>query len=88
MSGEQYGEECGKERGERFVQSQAEIEKLEIHSDPTYREGFEDAIELCIAETEDASNKATALDKMKDLLVLVKEDKFDRLKKMWGQLLK
>jgi hypothetical protein len=54
----------------------------------SYPEGFEDAIELCIAESEDAKDKTEALEKMKDLLVLVKEDKFDRLKKMLGQLSK
>ncbi len=54
----------------------------------SYPKGFEDAIELCIAETEDASEKAIALEKMKDLLVLVKEEKFDSLKKMLGQISK
>jgi hypothetical protein len=54
----------------------------------SYAEGFEDAIELCIAESEDACDKAKALEKMKDLLVLVKEEKFDRLKKMLGQISK
>lgn len=52
----------------------------------SYRDGFEDAIELCIAESEDSNDKEKALEKMKDLLVLVKEDKFDRLKKMLGQI--
>ena len=54
----------------------------------SYTEGFEDAIELCIAETEDSGDKGKALAKMKDLLVLIKEEKFDRLKKMLGQISK
>lgn len=54
----------------------------------SYQEGFEDAIELCLAESEDCSTKEDALEKMRNLLVLVKEQKFDRLKKMLGQLSK
>jgi hypothetical protein len=54
----------------------------------SYQEGFEDALELCLAETEDCQTKEVALEKMRDLLVLVKEQKFDRLKKMLGQLSK
>ncbi len=54
----------------------------------SYSEGFEDALELCMAETSDANSKENALKKMRELLVLVKEDKFDRLKKMLGQLSK
>ena len=54
----------------------------------SYQDGFEDAVELCIAETEDSNDKVKALEKLKDLLVLVKEQKFDRLKKMLGQLSK
>lgn len=53
-----------------------------------YAEGFEDAVELCIAETEDALDRRKALAKMRDVLVLVKEQKFDRLKKMLGQISK
>jgi len=52
----------------------------------SYAEGFEDAVELCISETEDANSKKNALEKMKDILVLVKEDKFERLKKMLWQI--
>lgn len=54
----------------------------------SYAEGFEDGVELCIAESEDAGTKTEALAKLRDLLVLVKEDKFDRLKRMLGQLSK
>ena len=54
----------------------------------SYQQGFEDAVELCIAETEDSSDKGKVLEKLKDLLVLVKEEKFDRLKKMLGQISK
>jgi len=53
-----------------------------------YAEGFEDAVELCIAETEDSIDRKKALVKMKDVLVLVKEQKFDRLRKMLGQISK
>lgn len=53
-----------------------------------YAEGFEDAVELCIAETEDSKDQKKALAKMKDVLVLVKERKFDRLRKMLGQISK
>ena len=54
----------------------------------SYRDGFEDAVELCIAETEDAVSKKSALKKMRDILVLVKEDKFERLKRMLWQISK
>jgi len=54
----------------------------------SYTDGFEDALELAIAETEDAKSKQHALKKLHDLLVLVKEDKFDKLKKMLGQISK
>ena len=48
----------------------------------SYEQGFEDAVELCIAETEDAGAKEDAVKKMNDLLVLVKENKFARIKRM------
>jgi len=51
-----------------------------------YRDGFEDAIELCIAETEDSTDKEKALMKLTEMLALVKEDKFDKIKKMLGVL--
>lgn len=47
-----------------------------------YQNGFEDAIELCIAETEDSIDKESALKKMKEFLVSIKESKFDKLKKL------
>lgn len=50
----------------------------------TYRTGFEDALELCIAETEDSEDKQIALNKMNELLALVKEDKFETIKKTLG----
>lgn len=50
----------------------------------SYQAGFEDAIELCIAETEDSTDKGVALQKMEEILVLVKEDKFHNIKKMLG----
>jgi hypothetical protein len=61
---------------------------LQKGRDLSYQEGFEDAIELCLAESEDCLSKEAALEKMRDLLVLVKEQKFDRLKRMLGQLSK
>ena len=48
----------------------------------SYAQGFEDAVELCIAEMEDAESKEKALNKMNEILVLVKENKFQRLKRM------
>jgi len=53
----------------------------------SYKEGFEDAMELCISESEDVASKKNALERMKYILTLVKEDKFDRLKKELGILL-
>lgn len=48
----------------------------------SYERGFEDAIELCIGETEDAADKVNAIHKMREILVLVKENKFERIKRM------
>lgn len=50
----------------------------------SYRDGFEDAVEFCIAETEDSNGKQQALEKMEEILLLVKEDKLDKIKKMLG----
>jgi len=44
-------------------------------------------MELCISESEDVASKKNALERMKYILTLVKEDKFDRLKKELGILL-
>lgn len=52
----------------------------------SYTQGFEDAVELCIAETEDAESKKKAVKKMNNILVLVKENKFERLKRMLWQV--
>ncbi|MFZ7137844.1 MAG: hypothetical protein ACOWW1_05450 [archaeon] len=52
----------------------------------SYQNGFEDALELCIAETEDSKDKQKALMKMTDILALVKEDKFENIKKRLGVL--
>jgi len=48
----------------------------------SYEQGFEDAVELCIAETEEATDKVKAIERMRDILVLVKENKFERIKCM------
>jgi len=53
----------------------------------SYREGFEDATEMCLKELNDAKSKAQAASKIQYLLSLVKADKFDRIKQMLGTLL-
>jgi len=47
-----------------------------------YRNGFEDALELCIAELNDAKDKDASVKKLMEYLGLVKEDKLERLKEM------
>jgi len=48
----------------------------------TYRDGFEDALELCLAEVSNAETKEKAVVKMEEWLGLIKEDKLERLKRM------
>lgn len=48
----------------------------------SYKQGFEDALELCISETDQSENKDKALAKMTEFLGLVKGDKLERLKEM------
>jgi len=50
----------------------------------SYQNGFEDAVELCIAETEDAKTKKDALGKMDEILTLIKENKLHQIKVMLG----
>jgi predicted RNase H-like HicB family nuclease len=47
-----------------------------------YRIGFQDALELCIAEIETAKTKEDVTKKLKEYLGLVLEDKIARLKQM------
>lgn len=47
-----------------------------------YRHGFEDALELCIAETANAESKEKATAKMEEYLGLAKEYKLERLREM------
>jgi hypothetical protein len=54
----------------------------------SYRNGFEDAVELCIAETEQSETKEVAISRMKEFIELVKTDKLYRLKEMLWQIKK
>jgi hypothetical protein len=54
----------------------------------SYREGFEDAVELCINEAAIAETKETAISRMQEFLELVKTDKIHRLKEMLWQIKK
>lgn len=46
----------------------------------SYQNGFEDAVELCIAETEDSKTKKAAVEKMDEILTLIKENKLHQIK--------
>jgi hypothetical protein len=50
----------------------------------TYREGFEDSLELCLTEVKKSNSKKDAITRIRYLLGLVKEHKFDRLREMIG----
>ena len=52
----------------------------------TYQEGFEDSLELCLAEVKRSNSKKDAVERIKYLLGLVKEHKFDRIKQILGAL--
>jgi hypothetical protein len=52
----------------------------------SYRDGFEDSLELCLEEVNKAKGKQDALQRLQYLLGLVKERKFDRIKEMLGAL--
>jgi len=52
----------------------------------SYQDGFEDATELCLKEVDDARSKSDAVKRIKYLLGLVKEDKFEKIKQMLGAL--
>lgn len=48
----------------------------------SYHDGFEDAAELSLSEVRNSKSVTEAIDRLNDILSLVKEDKFDRIKKM------
>lgn len=48
----------------------------------SYVDGFEDATELCLATLEDSKTRDDSIDKVKEYLGLLKEQKFARLKQM------
>jgi len=52
----------------------------------SYRDGFEDSLELCLDEVRKARGKQDALQRIRYMLGLVKESKFDRIKEMLGAL--
>jgi len=59
------------------------VKKAKIFS---YREGFEDSLELCLEEVVKSKGRQDALQRIRYLLGLVKEHKFDRIKEMLGAL--
>lgn len=52
----------------------------------SYQEGFEDSLELCLTELKRSNSKRDAVERIKYLLGLVKEHKFDRIKQILGAL--
>ena len=52
----------------------------------SYEEGFEDAVELCMDEVERAPDNQAVVQWLKYILGLVKEHKFERVKRMLGSL--
>ena len=52
----------------------------------SYEEGFEDAIELCMDEAEKPPDKQYAVKRLEYILGLVKEHKFEKIKRMLGSL--
>ena len=52
----------------------------------SYREGFEDSLELCLEEVDKSNGKQETLQRIRYLLGLVRERKFDRIKKMLSAL--
>jgi hypothetical protein len=52
----------------------------------SYQEGFEDAAELCLDEVKKSNDKSEAADRIKELIELVKQNKFDRIRHMLGAL--
>jgi len=52
----------------------------------SYEEGFEDSLELCLSEVKDSNSKKDATQRIRYLLGLVKEHKFDRIKQIIGAI--
>ena len=52
----------------------------------SYQEGFEDSLELCLSEVKTSTSKKDAVQKIRYLLGLVKEHKFDRIKQIIGAI--
>jgi len=52
----------------------------------SYQEGFEDSLELCLTEVKRSNSKKDAVERIKYLLGLVKEHKFDRIKQLLGAI--
>jgi len=52
----------------------------------SYQEGFEDSLELCLSEVKRSNSKKDAVHRIKYLLGLVKEHKFDRIKEILGAM--
>jgi len=52
----------------------------------SYQEGFEDSLELCLSEVKESSNKKDAVQRIRYILGLVKEHKFDRIKQILGAI--
>jgi hypothetical protein len=52
----------------------------------SYEERFEDAVELCMDEVERSPNKQAVVQRLKHILGLVKEHKFERMKRMLGPI--
>lgn len=52
----------------------------------SYQEGFEDSLELCLAEVKRSGSKKDAVERIKYFLGLVKEHKFDRIKQILGAI--
>ena len=48
----------------------------------SYAEGFEDAVELCLHELKKAKDLHEIEDRLREIIELVKERKFDRIKNM------
>jgi len=48
----------------------------------SYEQGFEDCAELCYAEAGEAKDKEEAMKRLRYIVGLVKQKKFDRLKRM------
>jgi len=48
----------------------------------SYQDGFEDAVELSLSEVRKSNSIAETIDRLNEILQLVKEDKFERIRTM------